>query len=156
MKTAALVFLTMLLILIPSHIVESGKIQVEEVKEEVVTVKKDVTRKTVVQKRPIRSEIEELICQAFGDECDMAIAIARAESGLRPDAVGDTALSYMVDGVEYGKSYGLYQIRHLEGRPDPSILLDPVKNVEYAKKLYERSGWYPWSVFTNKSYERFL
>lgn len=108
-----------------------------------------VRKKTTV---PHGSQIEELIKSYFGSEADVAIAVARAESGLRPDAVGDGAIAYWQDGVEYGKSYGLFQIRHLPGRPDPQILLDPVRNVEYAYALYKRSGFYPWSAFTNGAY----
>lgn len=103
-----------------------------------------------------KSEIERLICEYFRDDCAVAVAVARAESGLRPDAVGDGAMAYVRDGVEYGKSYGVFQIRHLEGRPEPVKLLDPKFNIEYAYNLYQRSGFYPWSAFTNSSYLRFL
>lgn len=112
-----------------------------------------VSKKTTV---PHGSQIEELIKSYFGSEADVAIAVARAESGLRPDAVGDGAIAYWQDGVEYGKSYGVFQIRHLPGRPDPQILLDPVENVRYAYSLYKRSGFSPWSAYTNGSYYKFL
>jgi len=90
------------------------------------------------------SEIESLICQYFKGNCEDAIKVAKCESGLRPHAVGDHAIEYFVDGEPFGKSYGIFQIRHLPGRPDPEKLLDPVFNIEYAANLYNRSSWNPW------------
>jgi len=103
-----------------------------------------------------KSDIEALICQYFTDNCDVAIAVARCESGLRDHAVGDHAIAYIQDGVEYGKSYGVFQIRSLPGRPEPEKLLDPSFNVQYAYNLYKRSGFTPWSAYTNDCYLAFL
>ena len=103
-----------------------------------------------------KSDIEALICQYFTDSCDVAIAVAQCESELRDHAVGDHAIAYIQDGVEYGKSYGVFQIRSLPGRPEPAKLLDPSFNVQYAYNLYKRSGFTPWSAYTNDCYLAFL
>ena len=71
-----------------------------------------------------KAKVKEIVCKYFGDECQVASAVFFAESGLRCEAVGDKSLAYLVDGVEYGKSYGVAQIRHLPGRPAPETLLD--------------------------------
>jgi len=105
---------------------------------------------------PEKLAVKQIVCQYFGDQCEVATAIFFAESGLRCEAVGDGGLAYVQNGVEYGKSYGVAQIRHLVGRPDPSTLLDCEKNVEYAHHLYERSGFYPWSAFTSGAYQKYL
>ena len=76
------------------------------------------------------------------DQWHNAFQVMQAESGGRPDAVGDT---YPIHG-ETIPSYGLFQIRGLPGRPDPQTLLDPEKNVAYAAQLYQRSGWGPWTA----------
>ena len=102
------------------------------------------------------TRVKDLVRQVFGDDSKMAIAICSAESGCRPDAVGDGGLTFWKDGVEYGKSYGPFQIRYLPGRPDPSQLLDPEFNVKYAYGMYQTQGWTPWSVFHNKSFLSYL
>lgn len=62
--------------------------------------------------------------------------IMACESGGNPDAIGDRSTAY--------KSYGLFQIRALPGRPSPEWLLNPENNVSYAYSLYKKSGWLPW------------
>lgn len=105
--------------------------------------------------------------QATGGDCEQeiakynwdyntAVAVAKAESGLRSDAIGDTTLQYYSGGSKYGASYGCFQIRHLPTRPSPEYLLDATNNVQYAYELYKSSGWSPWSAFTNGSYRRHL
>lgn len=81
--------------------------------------------------------IEQAIC-AYPWECATAVAIARCESALRPDAVGDG-------------SYGLFQIQasaHAWKWADFwQAWSDPVRNAEYAWEIYQGRGWYAWSCF---------
>lgn len=120
--------------------------------------KKVPEQKNTAGERPVvaRTDIENKILEKFGEDGEIALAVARCESGLRPGAIGDGHLTYTKDGVEYGKSYGLFQIRHLEGRPSPEQLLDADYNIEYAYNLYMRSGFGPWSAYTNLCYKNFL
>ena len=74
-----------------------------------------------------------------------ATNIARCESGLIPNRVGDTSLKFYENGVMYGMSYGVFQIRHLEGRPSPDQLINAEFNVKYAYGMWESQGWIPWS-----------
>lgn len=105
---------------------------------------------------PEKSEVKEMVCKYFGSDCPLATAVFFAESGLRCEAVGDGALAYMQDGIEYGKSYGVAQIRHLPGRPDPSTLLDCESNIRHAYGMWRAQGFSPWSAYTNRSYLKYL
>lgn len=79
-----------------------------------------------------------------------------AESGLRCEAVGDHKIAYVKDGIEYGKSYGLLQIRHLPGRPDPSVLLNCTENLKYAYAIFKKQGNFSaWSAYKNNAYKKF-
>jgi hypothetical protein len=93
--------------------------------------------------------IEDKITKAFGKDAKMAIAIAKAESGLRSDAIGDTNTKY--------SSIGIFQIRLL---PERNItkeqMIDSDHNIEYAKMLFDKSGWNPWSAYRNGSYKKYL
>lgn len=74
-----------------------------------------------------------------------AYAIANCESGWNDQAVGDGHLQFMQNGIRYGASYGVFQIRYLKGRPAPEQLLDAEFNIRYAANLYNSSGWQPWT-----------
>jgi hypothetical protein len=95
------------------------------------------------------SEVERLIEITFGQNSVMK-KIAYCESGFQEKAIGDGHLTYMHNGVEYGKSYGVFQIRHLPGRPDPKKLMEAEFNIAYAKKLYDASRLSPWVNCTRK------
>jgi len=89
--------------------------------------------------------VEERICQKFKENCQEAIAIAKAESGLRCDAVSPT------------NDHGVFQINAVhfpkfKGK-DP---YDCDANIEVAYEIYKRQGFYPWTVYRTGSYKRFL
>lgn len=86
----------------------------------------------------------------------IAYAVMMAESTGNAGNIGDTSLVFMQDGIEYGASYGCFQIRFLPGRPTPAQLLDPIFNVEYAHNMYILQGWAPWSAYNNGKYAKFL
>jgi hypothetical protein len=89
----------------------------------------------------------------------IATAIAAAESGLDPHAVGDTSLTTS----KWGPSIGLWQIRSLRaergtgGTRDETKLRDPAFN---ARSMHAISGggvnWSPWSVYTSGSYNKHM
>lgn len=93
------------------------------------------------------------------DQAVIATAIAAAESGLNPDAVGDTGLMTAV----WGPSVGLWQVRTLKsdtgtGRNrDINLVKAPAGN---ARAMYEISSggrnWGPWSTWGSGSYRKFL
>ena len=101
-----------------------------------------------------------LIKRVFGDEWSVAIAVAMAESHMRPDAIGDKKLSYVAeDGVVRGYSVGLFQIQLWSDRPPAAMLLDVYTNVMVAHYIRHKpgmGGWSQWGSFTNGSYKKFL
>lgn len=96
------------------------------------------------------TEVVEYIKQVFGKDSEVALAVAFAESGQRCNAVGDGHITFESNGQLMGASYGVFQIRHLKGRPDPSVLLDCKSNIDYARKIQLAQGWSPWSVCRKK------
>jgi hypothetical protein len=100
--------------------------------------------------------VEEMITIVFGEDADIAIAIAKAESALNPDAVGDRHLMYKKHGVYWGDSIGVFQIRTFPDRPSREELFDAWFNVNYAYELYIDYGWKPWSAYKNQSYKQFM
>lgn len=106
---------------------------------------------------PTCDSYDALIVENFGSENFItAKAIMKAESGCRSDAVGDLKITYIQNGVTYGMSCGLFQIRILPGRPSCDELKDPSKNIVYAGQMFKHSGFKPWSAYKNKSYRKHL
>jgi soluble lytic murein transglycosylase-like protein len=87
------------------------------------------------------SATEALILDTFGPLGPQAIAVARCESSLDPQAISDG-----------GGNYGLFQINRLAHEAWLSSLgysfeqlLDPQLNVLVARAIYQRAGsWEPW------------
>lgn len=83
---------------------------------------------------------------------NIALAIMKAESGCRTNAVGDNRV---IGGI-YAPSCGLLQIRTLSGRPNCDQLKNPATNIAWAHKLYRASGWKPWTVYKTGAYRAYL
>lgn len=83
--------------------------------------------------------IEEKIRQAFPEDAEMAIKVAKCESSLQPDRIGDTHLAK--------PSIGLFQINQIWHDFDTETLLNVDENIKIAKQIYERSGknWNRWT-----------
>jgi hypothetical protein len=81
-----------------------------------------------------------------------AAAIAMAESGGNPDAVGDTSIT-----PPYG-SVGLWQI-NVAAHPqyDPQSLHDPTTNAQAALAISSGGTTFtPWSTFNSGAYQQFV
>lgn len=94
------------------------------------------------------AQLQQLLEQSGLDSASAAIgaAIALAESGGRPDAVGDD-----------GTSFGLWQI-HLPAHPDVSqaCALDPSCAAAAAARISEFGhNWNPWTTFRTGAYQAF-
>lgn len=89
--------------------------------------------------------IVEKIHKVFGEYADQAISVASCESGNFTDYIGDEGLAYLQDGIEYGKSFGPFQVRYLPGRPSPDKLINEDFNIKYAYDMFKASGWGPWT-----------
>lgn len=95
-----------------------------------------------------------------GDALKTAFAVALAESGGRPGAVGDESLV----NNKWGPSYGIFQIRSLKDwrkfndpYRDATRLRDPRYNIQAAwVKSNKGTSWKPWSAYTNGAFTKFL
>jgi hypothetical protein len=101
----------------------------------------------------VLSEWQRYVCQKFGPDCRLALAIQRAEN-----ATGQCEVyHHNSDGT---LDWGYFQINtvHVQ-RSDLTLrdLLDCKANIDFAHKLYlEHGGFGPWTTFRNGKYRRFL
>ncbi len=102
------------------------------------------------------AEIESEINKYYWDT-ELALAVAKAESGCDAEARGDEELIYIEDGKEYGYSVGVFQIRILPGREDCDTY-DVKKNIACAYEIYKKAGdsFTPWSMWNNGEYKKYL
>ena len=110
-------------------------------------------------------EIKELIYRIFGEkDGPVAYAIARAESGLNPNVENCTAIECSIGlfQINLAKDAGKGGWVHWDKVPGDNLeekkdwLKEPANNILIAKFLKGSSGWYPWSVFKNGAYKKFL
>lgn len=81
-----------------------------------------------------------LIKDTFHEEPHTAIAIANCESGLNPDAYNPNNTDGTTDG-------GLWQLNSVHDKRLKELGLDkfdPEDATEFARILYEESGFRPW------------
>jgi hypothetical protein len=106
-------------------------------------------REPIARELPRVESVEDMITRYFGKDAKVAIAVAKAESGLRADALGDTNTKY--------PSAGIFQIRLLPERQiTKEQMFSAEHNIEYAKMLFDKSGWKPWSAYNNGAYLKHL
>ncbi len=96
----------------------------------------------------VDTDIEKYICQKFGlMDCKMALAIAKAESGLKCDAIGINADSADI---------GVFQLNtaHLKrgGNWTLANMGDCYRNVDLAYELWKEQGFSPWVAFNTGAY----
>lgn len=100
------------------------------------------------------TDIEKYICEKFGEDCLTAIAVARAESGLRADALNSN------DGTPRNVDVGIFQInlKFHEKREGCSLgeLTDQFKNVDCAYQIYQEQGFNPWVAYQRGMHLAFL
>ena len=122
---------------------------VEEVPEPIKFEELSVVNKTTEEAEETTESIEDRIKRIFPEDWELATAIFKAESGLNPDAKGDTNTAY--------PSIGIAQIRMLPSRGlNEADLYDPEYNLNYARQLKDHSGWFPWSAYKNGSYRKYI
>jgi len=120
------------------------------------------------------NKVEEEIKKVFGEQACLAIAIAKCESKLETDRIGDGHLAFDYNGETLGESIGVFQIRtggkekngNIWSRPKAlgmtveqfkNEMKDYKKNIEYAKQIFDRSGNFgKWTCYTDKGYLSYL
>ena len=87
-----------------------------------------------------KTDIEQLIIEAFPEDPHKAVAIAKCESGLKPSAYNPNNRDGSTDG-------GLWQINSVHDKALNNLGLDkfnPHDATKYARMLYEQNGWRDW------------
>lgn len=108
--------------------------------------------------------IEEWITYYFGSQAKVALAVAKCESNLHPDRVHSDYREHSVGlfQINLAKDSGLGTKVHWNKVPGNTLeaktkwLQVPENNVGIAKEIYNASGWYPWTCFTNGGYQKYL
>lgn len=95
------------------------------------------------------ADLETLARDAGFPDAHLAAAVAMAESGGNPRAVG-------VGPKE--RSIGLWQINIHVWKIDEEVLKDPATNARHAYAIYLAAGkkWTPWGAYTNGSYKKYM
>jgi len=122
--------------------------------QKMITVEKRVTQvinPIVMINYPedVKTDIEKYICDKWGiADCKMAIAVAKAESGLKCDALNINT-NNTVD-------MGIFQLNstHLKkgGEWTLANMGDCYKNVDLAYELWKEQGFEPWVAFNSGAY----
>lgn len=95
-------------------------------------------------------KIENIIKDVFNEEPTIALAVARAESGLNPSAVNAKDTHKGCKG-----SYGLFQIGCIHEK-NTEKLLNVEYNIKKAHEIYTTQGWKPWGAYTDGSYKKYI
>jgi len=84
------------------------------------------------------------IRKTFPEDPRTAVAVASCESGLKATAYNDKNYNDSVDR-------GLFQLNSVHDDRMDELGLDPWSvedNTEFARMLYDESGWQPWVCYT--------
>lgn len=94
------------------------------------------------------TDIEKLICDTWGPyDCKVAIAVAKAESGLREDA-WNANKNGTID-------MGIFQVNSIHWSKEGCSMKEIViaeKNIKCAHKIWENGGWSHWVVFNTGAF----
>lgn len=88
--------------------------------------------------------LDNYICEKFGNECQIALLVARAESNMNEEAININKNGTI--------DMGIFQINSVHWKKEgcnPKSLLDARKNVNCAYKIFQGSGWEAWATFKN-------
>ena len=93
--------------------------------------------------------VEDKIRKVFGEEGDIAVAVAKCESSLDHSRYGDLHMDY--------PSIGLFQINQTWHKYSDETLLDADENIRIAKEIRDRWGnWRAWTCWKNDGYKKFM
>jgi len=112
--------------------------------------------------RALDDSIEGKIRREFGVEGEIALAVFKAESRLKNDAINYNCEGYpngiCPKGLEHkawSVDCGIAQINTL-GKTCPKELFDPEVNIKKAKEMHSKRGFQPWYTFKDGVYKKYL
>ena len=142
-KIPITILLFLLVIFLPTNdfVIEKWEIQNNQTEllaqSPILATEKDRIEQKLSVIRDEVEEVKEAIKVIWKEKYNTALAIAKCESGLNSNAVGD-----------FGQSIGLFQV-HLPAHPqyNKADLMNVWYNVSVAKKIYDDSGDFsPWKI----------
>lgn len=164
---ATAILLLMYPVVLGTRFMESEQMIVfanEELSGETEVESEDST--IVIPSPPARDDnpIEAYIYEVFDDEYETALAIAKAESGLKRDKENKSEVECSIGlfQINLAKDYCNGKWVHAGKVPGDTMdekiewLKNSENNVDMARRIYERSGFYPWSVYLNQVFKNFL
>ncbi len=119
-----------------------------------ITKREKPESKTIIQEIKANSplnEIQQYICDKFGPDCKMALAVSRAENGtMQCDRFGINTNGTI--------DLGVFQINSVHMKKGWKLvdLVDCQKNVDFAYEIFKAQGWSPWVAYNNGNYKKFL
>lgn len=117
--------------------------------DKVATSTENVATPVLLEVRYDKAGIERLIRETFPEAPEVAVAIAKAESGLVANAYNPEAHRGCNGSV------GVFQVACVHVK-DKESLKDVETNIKKAREIYLREGFRPWGAYTNGSYKRHL
>lgn len=118
-------------------------------KPEVVTIVQEITG--IKPNSPL-NDIQQYICDKFGKDCKLALAVAKAENGTMQCDRFNINSNGTVD-------FGVFQINtvHLKKGYKISDLIDCKKNVDIAFEIFsQQKGFQAWVAYNNGNYKKFM
>ncbi len=112
-------------------------VEVVERKEKIVYIKEFINSLPKPE-----TAIEKYICEKFKEECQIALWIAKSESGMREEAININNNGTI--------DMGIFQINSVHWKKEgcnPKSLLDAYKNTDCAYQIYQKSGWDAWVTY---------
>jgi len=121
----------------------------QEARSEVLVGKEVVCQSESLIIKASADSLEDKIRAVFGEDWNVAQAVAMAESRMNPQAIGDTHLD------KY--SYGLFQINQMFHNYSEETLLNPDENIRIAREISLKGRkWESWTTFRNLDYFKYL
>jgi hypothetical protein len=138
-----------------THTITFNKVVNVEFKKPIEIKEREVPTKEIVRvmeeiphPQDLQTDVEKYIYEVFGiEDYKVAIAIAKAESGLREDAININSNNTI--------DVGIFQINQIHFKKDGCSLKEVSTmqgNIDCAKQLYDSSGWNPWVAFKNGAF----
>ena len=145
-------FLGMFLVLVIGYVGFNISLSVPEIslkwESDPVTYEQRAKAKFEAKEEVVKElTIEEKISKTFPENPEVMIAVAKAESNLNPLATNRN--------TNGSRDIGLFQINSVHGGNDLEMF-DVDKNLEAARKIYDKQGITAWSAVNNGSYLKFI
>ena len=126
--------------------------KIKQLEEEKKKLEADLQAK-LERKRLVANDPCRLVYDYSEWDARTMYGICKAESKGNVKAVGDTTLTFVKDGVTYGMSCGMLQVRILPGRNITcEDMHNPENNVAKAFEIWKAQSYTAWSMYTNGKY----